>query len=53
MKIVELNIATIYYNMHLIYSILIIINSNKNTTYINIMINHYMLIINHYNVNFL
>ena len=28
-------------------------NGNKNTTYINIMINHYMLMINHYNANFL
>ena len=53
MNIVKLNIATIYYNMHLIYSILIIINNNRNTTYINIIIYQYMLSINHYNANFL
>lgn len=53
MKIVKHYIIITYYNMYLIYCILIIINSNKNTTYINIMINNYMLIINHYNAIFL
>ena len=53
MKIVYHIITIIYYNMHLIYIIQIIFNSNKNTIYFNIMINQYMLNMKYYNANFL